>query len=32
MTIEQIIHLRETEDKVEFKEAKTQYTKNVVVY
>ena len=28
MTIEQIIHLRETEDKVEFKEAKTQYTYN----
>ena len=28
MTIDQIIHLRETEDKVEFKEAKTQYTYN----
>ena len=26
MTIQQIIYLRETEDKVEFKEAKTQYT------
>lgn len=28
MTIQQIIYLRETEDKVEFKEAKTQYTYN----
>ena len=28
MTIQQIIHLREAEDKVEFKEAKTQYTYN----